>query len=173
MLRTLARLLAALNSESEPRQISLAVGLAMVMGLTPLASLHNVLVLALALVLRTNLSAFLVGWIVFSGVAYAVDPVSHALGLWLLTAPALEPLWTAMYGSTFWRLTHFNDSIVMGSLVLSLALFVPVLWATERAVVQYRARVLAWVRRTRLATFLRATRFWRLYRQFAASGMLP
>jgi len=69
MLYTLAKVLNVLNSEADPSQISLAVALALVAGLTPLMSLHNLVVLLLVLVLRVNLSAFLLGLAIFSGLA--------------------------------------------------------------------------------------------------------
>jgi uncharacterized protein (TIGR03546 family) len=89
MLRLLARFLKVLGSETAPGQIALGVTLAMVAGLTPLSAPHNLLVLLLLLVLRANLSAFLVALAAFSGFAYLLDPVSHRVGLWLLTLPAL------------------------------------------------------------------------------------
>jgi len=173
MIRALAKLLAVLNSETEPTQISLGVAFAMVMGFTPLTSPHNLVVLAALLILRTNLSAFLVTFALFSGIAYLLDPLFHALGLALLTAPALEGLWTALYASSFWRLVRFNDSIVMGSLVVSVVLFVPLVLVCNLGVRRYRERLLAWVMRTRLAGFVRATRFWQLYQRVADTGVLP
>ena len=63
MLRTIAKLLKVLNSETEPGQISLGFCFALVAGLTPIWSLHNVFVLLLVLLLRVNLSAFLLGFV--------------------------------------------------------------------------------------------------------------
>jgi uncharacterized protein (TIGR03546 family) len=144
----------------------------MVLGLTPLASLHNLLVLFLLLVLRANLSAFLLGWALFSMLAFALDPMFHALGLAILTMPALEPLWTALYNSTLWRIENFNDSIVMGSLLFSLAAFVPLLLGGNALVRRYREHVLTWIRASRLMTFLKATRFWGLYRRAMGVGSI-
>jgi len=100
MLTTIAKLLRVLNSEVAPWQISLGFCLALVAGLTPVWSLHNLVVLLLVLLLRVNLSAFLLGWVGFSGVAYMLDPVFHALGLMILTLPGLEGLWTELYNSS-------------------------------------------------------------------------
>ncbi len=168
MLRALAKLLAVLNSETRPGQITLGFCFAMVAGFTPLWSLHNLLVLLLVLVLRVNLSAFLLGLAFFSTVAFALDPLFHRLGLAVLTASGLEPLWTALYNQRFWRLEQFNDSIVMGSLAVALALFVPLPLAGNALIVRYREYALAWVRRTRIMLWLKATRFWRLYERVAS-----
>ena len=86
MIRILARILKTLNSETDPGQISLALGFAMVAGFTPFVSLHNFVIVFLILILRVNLSTFLLGLAAFSGIAYLLDPLFHRMGLALLTA---------------------------------------------------------------------------------------
>jgi uncharacterized protein (TIGR03546 family) len=167
MLRAAAKLLTVLNSEAAPGQISLAVAFSLIVGLTPLWSLHNLIVLLLVLLLRVNLSAFLLGTAFFSGVAYLLDPLFHRLGLAVLTAPSLEGAWTALYNSTLWRIERFNNSIVMGSVLVSLALFVPTVLALNWAIRRYRERVLATVKQWRVVQALTATRFFQLYRTYS------
>ena len=133
MIAMLAKLLKMLNSEAEPHQISAGFCLAMIAGFTPLWSLHNLLVLFFALILRVNLSAFLLGWVVFSGVAYLLDPIFHALGYKILTIEGLTGLWTTLYNMPLFRLAHFNNTVLMGSLIVSLILFVPLLGFVFRA----------------------------------------
>ena len=131
MLRLVAKVLKALASEQAPAQLALAFALAMVAGITPLASPHNLVVLLLALTLRVNLSIFLVGLALFSAVGLALAPLFHQIGLALLTAPALHPAWVALYNT------------------------VPVR--------RYREHLLAWVRKSRLAQLLKASKLWRAY----------
>jgi uncharacterized protein (TIGR03546 family) len=170
MLRATAKLLTVLNSETEPGQISLALAFSLVVGLTPLWSLHNLLVLLIVLLLRVNLSAFLLGTAFFSGVAYLLDPFFHRLGLAVLMAPSLEGLWTSLYNSTLWRIERFNNSIVMGSLLASLALFVPTVLAVNWAIRKYRERVLAKIKKLRVVQALTATRFFQMYRSYSNWG---
>ncbi len=168
MIRIFAKVLKVLNSDSEPGQISLALCLAMVAGFTPFLALHNLLIILLVLILRVNLSTFLLGLAAFSAIAYGLDPLFHRLGLAILTADALQDFWTALYNSTFWRLTRFNNSILMGSLLFALIFFVPMYLLANFAIRQYRSRLLQWVRKTRLMQALTASRFYSLYR--SASG---
>lgn len=170
MLRAILKLLHVLNSEAEPGQISLALAFGLITGFTPLWSLHNLLVLLLVLVLRVNLSAFLLGTAVCSGIAYLFDPVFHRVGLAALTAQPLEGAWIVLYNSTLWRIERFNNSIVMGSLLISLALFVPTVLALNWAIRQYRARVLASVKRLRIVQALTATKFAQMYRSYSNLG---
>lgn len=170
MLRAIVKLLTVLNSETEPGQISLALAFSLIVGLTPLWSLHNLLVLLIVLLLRVNLSAFLLGTAFFSGVAYLLDPLFHRIGLAVLMAPSLEGLWTSFYNSTLWRIERFNNSIVMGSLLVSLALFVPTVLAFNWAIRKYRERVLAKMKQWRVVQALTATRFFQMYRSYSNWG---
>ncbi|MFQ5596685.1 MAG: TIGR03546 family protein [Nitrospiria bacterium] len=163
MLKTIAKFLKILNSETEPAQISLAFCFAMVAGLSPLLSLHNVFVLLLVLVLRVNLSAFLLAFVGFSGIATLLDPVFHQIGLGLLTAEALKGLWTGLYDITFWRIARFNNTLVMGSLASALVLFPPLFLLSNRLIRQYRARFLKWVQKSKLMQALRATKLYEAY----------
>jgi uncharacterized protein (TIGR03546 family) len=163
MLRAVAKLLKALNSESNPGQISLAFCLAMIAGFTPLLSLHNLLVLFLVLLLRVNLSAFLLGLGLFSGVAYLLDPLFHRLGLAVLTADPLLALWTGLYDITVFRLAYFNNSVVMGSLLVSLLLAVPLFVVSRVLIVKYREHVLVWVQKSRVLQILKGSKLYRVY----------
>ena len=169
MLRAIAKLLKVLNSETEPGQISLAFCFAMIIGLTPLFSLHNLVLVFIVLLLRVNLSAFILGWAVFSGIAYILDPLFHWIGLTFLTAGSLEGFWTALYNTTLWRLAGCNNSIVMGSLIFPLVLFVPMFFLSNMLIRRYRDHVLAWVRKTWIMQALKASKLYAAYQ--AASGL--
>lgn len=167
MLSAIAKLLSALNSETEPGQISLAFCFAMIAGLTPLFSLHNLLVLLIVLLLRVNLSTFILGLAFFSGIAYLLDPLFHLIGLAVLTAGTLEGLWTALYNTTLFRLEKFNNSIVIGSLLFSLVLFVPIYLIANQMILRYREHVLAWVQKSRIMQAFKATKLYRLYSTYS------
>jgi len=170
MLRIIARLLRVLNSETDPTQISLAFALSMVAGLTPLVSLHNLFIIFIVLVLRVNISAFILGLIFFSGLAYLLDPLFHAIGIAVLTAPVLTSLWTALYNITLFRLLRFNNSILMGSLLFSVVIFVPFVLASNRLILKYREVLLERIRRTHIMQVFKATKLYRLYSAYSKYG---
>ena len=163
MLDTLAKLLKALNSEGSPTQVSLAFAAGLIVGLTPLWSLHNLLVVFLVFLFRVNLSTFFLSWTVFSGIAYLTDPIMDKIGTALLTSPALTDVWTALYNQDVWRLTHFNNTLTLGSVVCALMLAIPLMFVSNFMVKNYRAHVLAWVRKSKLMQLLKASRFYRIY----------
>lgn len=163
MLGILARILKVLNSETAPAQIAAAVLLALFMGLSPLGAPHNLLILLLVLVLRVNLSLFLLSLALFSGIAWLIDPMAHSLGLAILQADALRGLWTAMYNSGFWRFMAFNNTLLMGQLVIALILAVPVFLAVTFIVRNYRDHLMERVQQSRLMLFLKGTKFYSIY----------
>lgn len=167
MIGMLAKLLKALNSDSAPGQIALAFALALVAGLTPLFSLHNVIILLIACVIRINFGAFLLGTLFFSGVAYLVDPFSISLGESILMNPAAQNMFTELYQSDFWRATRFNNTLVMGSLVISLIAFIPVLLITRWGITAYRHKLMAWVDKLKITKVLKASKFYKVYQALA------
>lgn len=154
MFNAVIKFIRLISSEAEPFQISMAFSLAMVAGFTPLLNLHNIIVILLLLVLRVNIASFLLALPIFSALAYLLDPLFHSIGHGVLTHPAMMSLFTDMYNNTFWRLTNFNNTIVMGSLLFSLVLFVPLLLLSNFLVRRYRSHVLVYFKNSKLFNFL-------------------
>ena len=170
MIKMIAKFLKVLNSETEPGQISLAFCLAMILGLTPLMSLHNLVVILLMLLVRVNLSACILGWIFFSGIAYILDPLFNLIGLAILTSKGLEGLWTSLYNITLFRLAKFNNSIVMGSFLFSLIFFIPLYLLFNQIIRKYRVYVLEWVQKTRLMKAFKANKLYKAYQAVSGWG---
>lgn len=167
MISMLANLLKALNSESGPGQIALAFSLALITGLTPLLSFHNLLILFLACIVRINFGAFILGTLFFSGLAYLLDPIFMSVGESLLLNESLQTFWTGLYQSNFWRITEFNNTLVLGSLVVALVLFLPVLLLSRWLVTTYRERVMTWVNTLKITKILKASSFYKIYQTLA------
>ena len=90
MLDMLAKLLKALNAEGSPTQISLGFAAGLIVGLTPLWSLHNVLLVFLVFLLRINLSAFFLSFAVFSEKRIIDFVCRQCCGNWQI--PGAQPL---------------------------------------------------------------------------------
>jgi len=148
------KLFKALNANQYPGQIAFSLVLGMIMGLTPLFFAHNLVTLALVFLLRVNLSALIASMVIFSGLAYLLDPVFHQLGLMLLNQPSLAPLFTEMYNNAFWRILHFNNSVVIGSVLVAYILAIPVFFIFYALVKSYRKRFLVWARKLKIVQWL-------------------
>jgi uncharacterized protein (TIGR03546 family) len=158
MFSQLIKFIQVLSSETAPIQISSGFALAMIVGLTPLFSVHNILVIFCLLLFRINLAAFLLGWVFFSGLAYLLDPLFHDLGRAVLTHEALNALWTELYNQPFWRIAGFNNTIVMGSLLASLLAFIPLLLISNLLIKHYRSDVMIYVQNSRIFRFLKSSK---------------
>src|SRR3989441_11018060 len=141
-------LLKHLHSDDTPGQVAAGLALGAILGLTPLLNLHNVVVLILIIMLRVSFSGALLGWLVFTPLGFAFDPLFDALGhRLLLEPPALTGVWTTLYNTPVVPLTNFNNTVVLGSLAVALALFLPLNALGRFGVRRYRVAVQAWVRR--------------------------
>lgn len=167
MFTMLAKLLKALNSDSAPGQIALAFALSVITGLTPLFSLHNVLILLLACILRINFGAFVLGTAFFSGLAYLIDPVAIALGESILMNPDWQASLTSLYQSDFWRATRFNHTLVLGSLMVALVAFIPIFILSRVLIVGYRHKLMAWVEKLKITKLVKASKFYKVYQSVA------
>jgi uncharacterized protein (TIGR03546 family) len=167
MLSMIAKLLKVLNSEADPFQISVALGLSMITGFLPLFTPLNLVILLLVLVLRVNISSYLLGSAFFSGIAWFLDPVFHRIGFVVLTAGMLEGLWTVFYNTVIGRLQKFNNSVVMGGFVFSVVFFLPLVLLLNVVIRRYRDHVLVWVKKSRVMQMITASKFYSLYEKLS------
>jgi uncharacterized protein (TIGR03546 family) len=172
MIQAVIKILKVLNSETHPAQISLGLCCSVIVAFTPKFSVHNVVILFLILFFRVNLSAFLLGGFLFSGIGLILDPLFHKLGLALLTLPWLEKLWIAFYNATMWRVEQFNNTVVMGALFSSLVLFVPLYFFFNACVLHYRKHVYAHVQKLKIMKFIKGNDLYKRYQSLKEWGGL-
>jgi uncharacterized protein (TIGR03546 family) len=172
MIQQVIGLIRLIHSETDPRQISLGFALGMIPGLTPFMSLHNILVLLILLFVRANIGAAILSWAVFSILAFALDPLFHRFGLFLLTGvDPLQGLWTALYNAPLVPYTNFNNTVLMGSLIFSLLAFYPVYWGGRVMVVKYRETVMERLNRLRIVHVFRASSLYKWYSRYSKLRM--
>ncbi|EWH11213.1 hypothetical protein DS2_05130 [Catenovulum agarivorans DS-2] len=170
MLTQIIKVFIALNSESSPRQIAYAIALGMVIGLTPLFSLHNLIVLLLAFLIRVHLGSFFVSWGVFALIGALTAPLFAALGQALLTENALHGLWHSAYQITLFKLAHFHHTLTLGAFIIAGILFVPIAMLTQVLVVKYREHVMAFVMKLKIVQMLKGSRFYQFYLKVQGGG---
>jgi len=159
----ISKIIKILHSDASPAQIAGGVCFGMIAGLTPLWNIHNLAVLFLVLIIRVNLGAAVLSFLLFSVIAFPLDPLFNAVGLKILKAEALYGFWTDLYNIPTFTFTNFNNSIVMGSLAVSLALFIPVWAATAWFVKGYRGRLREKIDGLRIVKVIKASSAYRLY----------
>lgn len=163
ILRFLQSLIRALNSDGTPGQVAMGMAVGLAFGLTPLLSLHNVLVLAVAMLTTVSFPGVMLGWAIAVPIGFMLDPLFDRVGMALLTNDALTPLWVWVVNTPVVSLSKLNNTIVLGSLTVWLLALVPAFFVFRVLVVRYRAQVLARVQQLRLYQFVRASKAWRFY----------
>jgi uncharacterized protein (TIGR03545 family)/uncharacterized protein (TIGR03546 family) len=130
--------LGALNSADRSWQLSLALALSLFIALAPVFAPHNLVIYLLAFLINVHLGMFFLGAVIFKAIVYIFDPLIESLGYYVLTLPALEPLWTEIYNNPFLNLSNFNHTMIMGSLVASIILLAPSFFLFQLLTKNYR-----------------------------------
>jgi uncharacterized protein (TIGR03546 family) len=167
VLKLLQSLVKTLHSEGTPGQVAAGIALGSILGLTPLLNLHNAVVFALIVLLNVSFPAAMLGWALFIPVGFLLDPAFDWIGrVLLLETGALRPLWTALYNLPVVPLANFNNTVVLGSVVVSALLWLPLFFASRWGVTRYRATVAERIRRSRLYRAVAASKLYNVYRLF-------
>ena len=165
--KTLQSLLKELHSDGTPMQIALGAALGAALGLTPIANVHNAIVLALLLVLNVSFGAGMLAWGLFVPLGFLLDPVFDRIGHRLLMeTPALTPMWTGWFNAPLVPYTNFNNTVVLGSVVGWVVLFVPIALLVRFLVIRYRATYGERVRRSKFYKAVTASQAYNDYRWF-------
>ncbi len=138
-----------------------------VLGLTPVFALHNLLVILLICIIKVNAAAAVFSSILFGVIGFFIDPLAHFAGEKVLLAGALEGTWTAMYNTPVIALTRFNNTVVMGTLLISLVAALPLYAATVKFVVYYRESLKDRVDKLKVVKLMKASKIYKIYRRFS------
>ena len=148
-IELLAKLLKILKSGASPAQIAWGFSFGMVIGLTPFLSLHNFILILLIIIFNINIASVLFSFFVFSLLGIALDPLFHLLGYSLLVDSAgLKSFWTFLYNMPVIGASRFNNTVVMGSLIISIVLILPLFFSIQKFVVGYRTNLSTKIRKS-------------------------
>ncbi|MDR9416558.1 MAG: TIGR03546 family protein [Gracilimonas sp.] len=162
-MRYIAKLLKALASEASPAQIAGGIILGMIIGLTPLSSPHNLLILILILIFKVNFGMAILSFTVFSGIAYLADPLFHSFGVYLLELENMQQTWISMYKNEWWAFTNFYNTVVMGSFVSAVIISIPMFPLAKYGVMQYRKHIHAKVQKWKIVQSFKSTKLYTIY----------
>ncbi|MFQ5432037.1 MAG: TIGR03546 family protein [Nitrospinota bacterium] len=163
IIGTLNKVVKILHSDATPAQVAGGACMGMVMGFTPLFNVHNLIVLFLVLIVRVNWGSFTLSWLLFSILAYLLDPISHVAGLKLLKLNALFDFWTYLYNVPLMTWTGFNNSITLGSFVISMFLYFPLFIFVRWLVIGYRGNLKVRIEKLWLVKAVKGSNVYRLY----------
>ena len=154
-LGILRKLLKGLTQNTSPSEIAAGFAVGAVIGLVPKANLSAQLLLILLMLLKTNVPVGLAAAALFTPLSALSDPLAGSAGYALLAAPALQGFWTTLYNMPVLPWTGFNNTLVLGNLLLGAALFAPLFLLARKAARYYQEHLSEKVRNSRLAGLLR------------------
>jgi uncharacterized protein (TIGR03546 family) len=166
LLKLIQSILRTLHSDGTPGQVAAGIAIGAALGLTPLFNIHNLVIFGFILLLNVSFGGAMLGWALFVPVGFLLDPVFHSLGLELLHASSLRPMWTTWANAPMLPYTNFNNTVVLGSVVGWAVLAVPIFFAARYGIARYRATVGERVRRSKFYQAVTASKAYNVYRLF-------
>lgn len=163
LLKQIFNFLKLLNSDHGANQLASGLALGLVLGFAPFFSLQTLLVFALIFVFRVQIGAAFLSAFFFKFVAYLFDQPAHFLGKAVLENEGLRPLFVSMYNMPLVPMTRFNNSIAMGSIIVSLILFPFAFWGFKKLILKYRETVVARFKGTKYWKAFTATKIYNWY----------
>ena len=126
----------------------------------------------LIIILKVNLATAIFSFGIFSAIAYLVDPIFHSFGYYLLVdLDGLNAFWAWLYNVPILALSKFNNTVVMGSLVSSLILMLPVYFLVKMGIVNYREKLDVKIKNWKFFKFIKGTKIYSLYEKIRDLGV--
>ena len=119
---------ARIRGVDSPHRLALGIAFGLMIGLIPKDSLLPYAFVVLFLLTAANLLCGIVAGVAISFAETYLDPLTHAIGMWALNLEPLQSTWQWLYTLPVVGWTRFENSVVMGSLLVGLMLFLPVYW---------------------------------------------
>jgi len=126
VLKSIGKLITALNGNVKKSQIAAGVSWGVLLGLVPLISPFGLVLLIVSFFFNHNHAAKIFGLAIVKILSFLILPALDDLGFWILTLDSLKSLFTTMYNMPFVPFTRFNNTLVMGGLAAGIVLWIPI-----------------------------------------------
>ena len=166
LLKQIFNFLKLLNSDTETSPLAYGLSLGLVLGFAPFFSIQTLIVLMIVFVFRVQLGAAFLSAFFFKFVAFLFDYPAHLLGKTVLEAEPLRPLFVSLYNMPIVPMTRFNNSIVMGSMIVSILLFPVAFFVFKALILKYRMTVVARFKHTKYWKAFTATKIYGWYTKY-------
>ena len=138
MIAPVVKLFKALNTNSHPGEIAHAASIGILLGLVPKNNVLWYILFVFFLFVRIHKGCLFLSILLGTLLAPLFDPLFDSLGYTVLTFEALKPAYGNLLEIPFVAFTKFNNTIVAGSLTVSLILYIPVYILTRFLVFIWR-----------------------------------
>ncbi|MCX7941293.1 MAG: TIGR03546 family protein [Endomicrobia bacterium] len=163
-LKVVKSIIQFLHSNISPIEIALGFGFGVIAGLLPTGTLLSFFLLICVIILNVNFSAFLLSTGLFKLIAYIIDPVAHRIGYFLLVKlDFMENIWTSLYNMPIIPFTRFYNTVVLGSFVIGILLFIPTVVVVQKFIVFYRKNLAYKVEQLKIVKLIKLSSWYDWY----------
>jgi len=171
ILKFLSKLVKVLRAGPSPKQIAGGFMLGMFLGMMPGVNLYWLSICLVILFLNVNISAAMLGWMVFSLCSFLLDQLFHDIGFVLLVnIEWLREFWTKLYNLPVFPLSKYNNTVVLGSLVISFLIAIPVFFLAKFGIIQYREKLDPKVQNFKLLKIVKGSKVYTVYERIRNLG---
>ena len=161
-LKFLRNVIVALTGQTAPSELAGAVAMGMLIAFVPKANLIAQILFLLLILMKVNFALAAASTAVFLPLTPLTDRIADKIGYALLTQDGLQGLWTALYNQPIVPWTNFNNTLVIGNLVLGLLLYIPMYLLAKRGVAWYQATLSEKVLKWKIVKAVKASYIFRL-----------
>ena len=173
VIRPLAKLIAALNSNSKPGAVAAAVSSAFLLALIPSANLLWPVLFILTMAVRLNWGFELVFIALFKAFTGLIDPLIEPLGWAIMQNEFASAFIYRVNEMPVLTFLGLNDSLMAGGLTAGLIMWFPLYFLSKKLVTVFREKLSPRIARSKIVMAMKkapfVSRFMDALRQF--SGM--
>ncbi len=137
IFKKLFKIIRLLNSDLSPSKISIAGVIGMYWGLSPLLSPHNLILFFIVVIFKIPISFAISGMVFFLPFSFFFADLINTFGNIILKSDVLFSSFRSLYNS-FFILTKFNNTFIMGSFIIALILSIPVFLILRFIIIKHR-----------------------------------
>lgn len=154
-LTILRHFVIGLLKENEPYQIGLGIAFGFVIGIIPKNNLTAQLIFIIMMVTKANIPFAILTIFLFSSLSFIFDKITDPVGYFILTQNSLSDFFTKLYNMPIIPWTDFNNTIVLGGVVLGVLFFWPVYILGNRFGVFYSERFRDKIKNSKIVKLLK------------------
>ena len=155
-LKLLKQVIVIFQTDISPNQVAWGFALGAILGLVPNMFMKLVLFIVI-MMFRVNISAAFLAWAVYEILSFALDPLFDVIGYQILSIGSLNAFYTWLYNLPVVPFTKFNNTVVMGSLIVGIILIIPNMIIAKKLLVYYRTHLRDKVSKWKIVKILTAT----------------
>ena len=126
----------------------------MMVGMIPKDSLLAFVFFLLLLISNANLITGFLSAVFFSWLSPILDPLSHNVGVTVLTYEGLQPWFCQLDALPLAAWARIENTVVTGSFIIGILLMLPLYFVSYRVMARYRDALVGWVVNNRVTKWI-------------------